>query len=381
MSKALVRSFPLPRSPFWKRFRDKRVPLSFDLELTARCNYNCRHCYINRPASDKAARQRELSPGEINGIADEAVSLGALWCLITGGEPLLREDFAEIYLMLKKKGMLVSVFTNAALMTDDVVRLLKTYPPRNLEVTVYGATEKTHERITRTPASFRAFRRGLERLLENGVAVRLKAMAMQSNKDELPMIAAFCKKGTKDYFRFDPLLHLRLDGDPIRNEEIKNERLSAAEIVALERADSERFHSLEKSCDSLIFSQTPSDACGQLFRCGIANSSFTVSHDGFYCLCPSLRHPECLYDLRKGPLKEAWEAFSVRVLSRHSKNKIFLETCRVCPIVNLCLWCPAHAHLETGRLDEPVPYFCEVAHARAEALLESKRSRRKVKAS
>ncbi|MCX6674408.1 MAG: hypothetical protein NTY37_11600 [Methanothrix sp.] len=45
-----------------------------------------------------------------------------------------------------------------------------------------------------------------------------------------------------------------------------------------------------------------------------------------------------------------------------------LETCRVCPIINLYIWCPAHAYLEDGEMDAQVPYFCAVAHARAEAL-------------
>jgi len=61
------------------------VPLSFDLEVTARCNNNCRHCYINLPAGDVEAKQKELSLAEISDIADQAVALGALSCLITGG--------------------------------------------------------------------------------------------------------------------------------------------------------------------------------------------------------------------------------------------------------------------------------------------------------
>jgi len=49
-------------------------------------------------------------------------------------------------------------------------------------------------------------------------------------------------------------------------------------------------------------------------------------------------------------------------------NEALLKSCKSCPYVNLCLWCPAHAHLETGALDGPTPYFCAVAHARAEML-------------
>lgn len=46
----------------------------------------------------------------------------------------------------------------------------------------------------------------------------------------------------------------------------------------------------------------------------------------------------------------------------------YLEHCRRCPLVNLCLWCPAHAHLETGELDACPEYFCQVAHERARAI-------------
>ncbi|MCE5311242.1 MAG: hypothetical protein LLG20_26690, partial [Acidobacteriales bacterium] len=84
--------------PAWDHSLSHGAPLSFDIELTARCQNDCRHCYINLPASDTAARDRELTLPEIDRIAGEAVDLGAFWCLITGGEPLLREDFPDIYL-------------------------------------------------------------------------------------------------------------------------------------------------------------------------------------------------------------------------------------------------------------------------------------------
>lgn len=54
-----------------------------------------------------------------------------------------------------------------------------------------------------------------------------------------------------------------------------------------------------------------------------------------------------------------------RVRDVRSTRQEFLERCHRCPIINLCLWCPAHSHLETGVLDKPVEYFCQVAHARA----------------
>ena len=373
MSLSFVSRVSLPQFSLWDKIKNKRRLVSFDLEITARCNNNCRHCYINLPARDTRAKEKELSLDEIKNIADQAVSLGALWCLITGGEPLLREDFFDIYLYLKKKGLLVSVFTNAALITEKHIKFFKRYPPRDIEVTVYGATKETHEKVTRNPGSFDAFINGLDLLLKNKIKVRLKAMALRSNLHELTAISQFCRQRTKDYFRFDPFLHFRFDGDAGRNEEIRSERLLPEEIVTIEKNDPERFRALEKSCDKLINADFAHINCDHLFHCGAGNGSFTVSYDGFFRLCSSLWHPDCVYDLKKGALLEAWRDFVLQVRDKRSKREDFLKKCRVCPIINLCIWCPAHSHLETGELDKPVDYFCEVAHARAEWLEKNKR--------
>jgi len=363
-----VYSKPLPELVLWDKFKQERKLISFDLEITARCNNNCRHCYINLPGFDKKAKNDELSFSQIKKIVDQAVDLGALWCLITGGEPLLREDFFDVYLYLKKKGLLISVFTNAALITGKHIEFFSKYPPRDIEVTVYGVTKEIYERVTKKPGSFIAFMRGLDLLLENNIQVRFKAMALRSNVQELPEIAKFCRQRTKDYFRFDPFLHLRFDGNLKRNREIIAERLSSREIVAIEKADSERFGSLQNNCDKLIVPELKYYQCNHLFHCGAGNGDFTVSYDGYFRLCSSLWHPDCIYDLKRGNLKDAWEKFVPKIRDMRSEKEEFLKKCHICPIINLCIWCPAHSHLETAELDNSVDYFCEVAHARAEAL-------------
>jgi MoaA/NifB/PqqE/SkfB family radical SAM enzyme len=366
--------------PLWDKLADKRRPAGFELEITARCNNHCRHCYIDLPAGDRAARKAELTSGEILALGREAADLGAVWCLLTGGEPLLRDDFAEVYLGLKRLGLLVSVFTNACLVTPEHVELFRRYPPRDVEVSVYGATRATYETVTRRPGSYDAFVRGLDLLLDAGVPVRLKAMALRSTAHELNEISRFCRERTKDYYRFDPLLHLRFDGDPARNAEIRAERLSAAEVVAVERADAERFGALQRDCaeGELLVRAAEHAGCDRLFHCGVGRGSFTVGYDGTFRLCSSLWHPDTVFalradperpgSLRPGTLREAWEEWVPRVRDLRGTDPEFLEKCGRCGIVNLCLWCPAHAALETGSMDDWVEYFCEVAHARAEAL-------------
>lgn len=358
----------LPEFSLWDKLGDRRVPLSINLEITARCNNNCRHCYINLPAGDQEAQRKELSLAEIIDIVDQAMEMGTIWCLITGGEPFLRKDFSDIYLALKRKGLLISLFTNACLVTDEHTRLLKKYPPRDIEVTVYGITQETYERVTRKPGSYKAFRRGLDLLLNSGLKVRLKAMALRSNVHELPAIAAFCREHSVGTFRFDPLLHLRYDQDPIRNEEIRQERLSPEEIAVIEQGDQERSEALLKGCDKLIPPESAIRRSNRLFRCGAGNGSFTVSYDGIFRLCADLWHPDTIYDLRKGRLEQAWNELVPRVRDMRSSNPVFLERCSHCPLFNLCMWCPAHAYLETGEMDGFSQYFCDVAHARTDAI-------------
>lgn len=370
MSESFSSSIPLPEFSLWEKMKENknRGLVAFDSELTARCNNDCSHCYINLPAFDKEAKKKELTLAQISNIADQAVELGALWCLITGGEPLLREDFFDVYMTLKEKGLLVSVFTNACLVTQKHAELFKKYPPRDIEVTVYGVTKETYEKISRKSGSFDAFMRGLDILMGTGISIRFKTMALKSNLHELQKIAEFCRKRTKDYFRFDPQLHLRFDRNAGRNKLIKAERLSPEEVVAVEKADDERFGALKKGCDKLIFSQAEGHICDHLFHCGAGNGSFNLSYDGYFRLCSSLWHPDTIYDLNNGTLREAWEKFVPKVRDMRSKNKEFLKKCRKCNIINLCLWCPAHAYLETGEMDAVVDFFCTIAHARAKMI-------------
>jgi len=368
MSRPFVSFRDIHDFSLWKELEVGRFPLAFDLEITARCNNACRHCYINLPAGDTDAQSNELSPDEISRIADEAVSMGALSCLITGGEPLLRHDFADIYLSLKKKGLLVSLFTNATIIAPEHIEIFREYPPRDLEVSVYGVTKETYESVTGTPGSFSAFMKGLSQLSESGIKPRLKAVALRSNVHELPQISEFCRERTKDYFRFDPLLHMRFDRNEEKNAMIRAERLDPEEIVAIEKADTERFDSLMKSCDRHIHTDPAVQGCKHIFRCGAGRWAFTVGYDGQFRICPSLWHPQCMYDLRKGSLQEAWDIFTPHILDKRSDRREYLDTCGNCPVINLCLWCPAHAYLETGELDLPVESFCRVAHARAAAL-------------
>jgi radical SAM protein with 4Fe4S-binding SPASM domain len=369
----MTRQIEIQELPLWNKIKQKNSLLSFSIDITARCNLDCRHCYINLPAGDNNARQRELGVEEIRRIAKEAVDLGAVWCLISGGEPLLRRDFEQIYIALKRAGLLVSVYTNLTLLSLKHVDLFKRYLPRDIESTVYGVTADTYEAVTRRPGSFSAFMRGIDLLRHNNIPVRLKAMALRSNFHEFDAIAQFCNKNTKDYYRFDPLINLRTDGDKKRNREIIEERLSPEEIVYLESLDKERMETMQNNCAFYI---QPYDisADERLFYCSLGLGNCNITPDGKFQLCNTLVAPELMFDLRQGSLRQAWEEFAPGIRNLPLQANAKEMSCRHCRLINLCMWCPATAHLETGDFNGVVDYYCRMATLRAKALQKKSQS-------
>ena len=348
----------------WQRKQAGRPLRSVELELTARCNNNCTHCYINLPAGDTAAQEKECSTETILALMDRAADLGALWCLLTGGEPLLRDDFEEIYSGIRQRGFLVSIFTNATLVTAAHIRLFRAFPPRRIEVTVYGCTKSTYEQVTRQPGSFKAFERGLQRLLSADLPVSLKTVATRANRHEQALIRAYCDQRSHFPFRFDPLLHLRLDGDPERNRDIIAQRLSPKEVADLEASDPRRMDALRRQWHNPGKSKESSPTAPQLFQCRAGLEDCTIGWDGTFRLCSSLTHPDFTYNLRTGGLEEAWLRFAPACRQIRPKRDAE-NACAQCGLVSLCLGCPAHLYLETGRMDGDCPYFCNVATARA----------------
>ncbi|MCX5880685.1 MAG: radical SAM protein, partial [Deltaproteobacteria bacterium] len=107
-----------------KQLRDVRLPLEGSLDLTYRCNCNCRHCWL-RIAPGDPDRGRELSFDEIRNIVDQARALGTHRWSISGGEPMLRPDFPEIFAYLTAKAVSYILNTNGTLITPEIALLFK----------------------------------------------------------------------------------------------------------------------------------------------------------------------------------------------------------------------------------------------------------------
>ena len=134
-----------------------RIPLEGTIDLTYRCNNDCRHCWVNIPL-DSPEKERELVFDEIREIVDQARKMGCRRWNISGGEPMLRDDFAEIFDYITTKSASYTLNTNGILITPKIARLLKRKGAK--AGVLYGATAEVLDHITRTAGSFEAAMQG-----------------------------------------------------------------------------------------------------------------------------------------------------------------------------------------------------------------------------
>jgi radical SAM protein with 4Fe4S-binding SPASM domain len=342
-----------------QRIGVRRVPLAGTIELTRRCNHRCRHCYNNLPAGDSQALAEELNTDELRSILDELAAAGCMWLLFTGGEILLRPDFSEIYLYAKKKGFLITLFTNGTLITPQLARELARRRPFSIEITLYGATPETYERVTGVPGSFGRCLQGIRRLRDRGLPLKLKSMVITLNRQELWDMKRLAQEELGLPFRFDAMLNPRCDGSPSPLAV----RLSPEEVVVLDLQDPERIRALQECSARFRRARAVQWQSDALYVCGGGTHSFAVDPSGRLRMC--VLSPEEGFDLRRGGFQAGWD----QCLSRARSLRLDPGSkCRHCTLRALCGMCPANGELECGDPQQPVDFLCRVAHLRAEAL-------------
>jgi len=333
---------------------ERRTPIKGSLELTLRCNLDCAHCYGRLPLDDMQSQREELSLSEIYALLDDAAEAGCLWLLITGGEPLARPDFVEIYTYAKKKGFLTTLFTNGTLITEKLANHLQEYSPYLVEITLYGVTRETHERVTRVPGSFRQSLKGIHRLLERGIPMNLKTMAMTINRHEIKDLEKFAEElGVK--FRFDPVINAPFNG----SREALSLRLTPEQVLELDITDDRRVDEYRELCQKFKGSL----GTDKLYECGAGLYNFHIDPYGQMSICMSARWPS--YNLRRGSLQDGFYKFFPQVRSQKPKSSY---PCGLCDLHWLCSNCPGSAYAEMGDPEAVVDYYCRIAHLRAETL-------------
>jgi len=332
------------------------IPVNGTIEVTNRCPLTCSHCYNNLAMGDSAARSLELTTDQHRRIADEVAEMGCLWMLYSGGEIFARRDFLDIYKHAKRAGLLVTLFTNGVLINESIADTLVEWRPFSIEITLYGRTRETYERLTGIPGSFDRCMRGIELLLARGLPLKLKTVAVSINRHEVFAMKQFAAELGVE-FKFDPMINPRIDcsSSPL------GVRLSPSDIVALDLEDPKRSEELRRLGIQFPAPPVPEGETPYLYSCGAGTNSFAIDPYGALTMCV-LSHVDG-YDLKKGSFRDGWNFLR----GIRAKPATVPTKCTSCSLRSVCGMCPAQGELENGHAEKPVDFLCATAHVRARA--------------
>jgi radical SAM protein with 4Fe4S-binding SPASM domain len=341
------------------RHSGQRAPLNVSIEVTRRCPLECLHCYNNLPMGDVEAKQRELTKEEHFKVLDELVDMGCLWILYTGGEIFARKDFLEIYTYAKKKGFLITLFTNGTIINEQIADYLAEWPPFAIEITLYGRTRETYEALTAIPGSYDRCLRGIRLLKEKGLPLKLKTVATSINKHEVVAMRQFAEDELGVEFKMDGQVNPRIDC----SQSPLAVRLTPEEVVALDmnapKGESEYRRLAKRDLEN-----PPNLAqIDTIYHCGGGISGFAINAYGEMGICVISQQET--FSVREIGLRRVWED---SLLKLRSRKRTRVTKCIQCRIQSLCGMCPANGEMENGDRQSPVEFLCHVAHLRAAAL-------------
>ena len=201
------------------------IPLMGTLELLPVCNLSCDFCYVNRPFPPRGILGTYCSPeaealyasGSVSGpetaqegpclfraqegprlfraedwllLAEEMKQCGCLFLLLTGGEPFLYPRFLSLYAALREMGFVLTINTNGTLISPKAARFLGQLPPRRVNVSLYGTSNRTYAALCHVRNGFDRALSGIRLLQENGIDIRINCSAVRGNREEIPDIFA-----------------------------------------------------------------------------------------------------------------------------------------------------------------------------------------------
>lgn len=333
-------------------------PISGTFELTPLCNMNCRMCYV-RLSKEEQSKMGELkSAEEWLRLARKARESGMLFLLITGGEPFTHPEIRTIIEELHKMGFILTINTNGTLIDEEIVSWLKKSPPARVNVTLYGASDETYNRLCRCPDGFSRTDRAIRLLKKNGISVKINCSVTPQNYADLPEIIGYANRNeiviqpTAYMFPANDKKSAAAD-DGYRFSPEKAAYYTAYIDYLLNGKD--RFLAYAKN------NLTPADSddgCGKIgegVKCRAGKCSFWITWNGMMLPCGmfprSVEQGE--HNIFDSDFEELWLA-----LKEQTKKIRLPARCAGCKMKEDCKACAAMVIAENGCFDKAPEYRC-----------------------
>lgn len=322
-----------------------KTPIIGHFELTARCNLDCKMCYVHTKDNTNALC-RELSTEQWKRIFDEAYDCEMLYATLSGGECLIRKDFCELYLHLWNKQVMISVQTNATLINEDYVRFFTRYKPESIQISLYGSNEEGYLHVT-GHQGFEKAMWAINALKDAGIDLRIVTTPSKYMTDDYIELVCLCKKLNLPLNEPDFILVPNRE-DPTRNDYF----LSEDEILLLLKRRAELDGTLVPRYETPEPVRAATEASINKLKCTAGGCMAAVTWDGMMYPCLNLMVDGI--SLLEVSYSEAWKKVKA------AAERIILPVeCFSCPYDSVCPKCPAHrlSDLHSGHCD---PAVCEM---------------------
>lgn len=315
-------------------------------EVTPKCNFNCVHCYLHdHHCSD------ELTFEEIIRIIDILYQKEVLFLTFTGGEIFARQDFLDIYLYAKKKGFIIELYTNGSLINEEIVSVLKRYPPLLVDISLYGPDDDTYEKVTGARGAYTRVVKNIRLLLDAEIRVSVKVPVLNLYYHELPKMKALALElGIP--FRAGFEIFPSIDND----DSVQQFCVPIEDSLKYEFGEFEEHpRTFGEGYDTELVDLKKHRP---LFRCKLGRASCVIDYHGNMCPCMSFRYAGKRLTL--DDFDEIWASFGQFQKMKASSG----YKCLNCKAYDFCDICPAMMQFVHGDFEFVDEHFCRSAKAR-----------------
>ena len=340
------------------------LPLSGTFELTPCCNMACKMCYVRKTKAEQEAISPLRTTEEWIQLGEQAKQAGMLYLLITGGEPFLYPGIREVLTRLHYMGLIISINTNGTLIDAQTIEWLKECPPSKFNITLYGASDETYERLCGNPKGFTQATQAIRLLKEAGFSVKINCSVTPHNVNDLEGIFAFAREEElviqATSYMFPPVRRdVTMTGT---NERFTPEEAAyqAARITALTNGYQSFLERMEKNAPLSLPDELEEDcpqleAEGDKIRCRAGKCSFWITWEGNMLPCGIFPNDgaDNVFDLG---FKRAWE----NVRKKTSAIRLPAK-CSACELRDQCKACAAMVITESGDFHTVPEYRCRMS--------------------
>jgi radical SAM protein with 4Fe4S-binding SPASM domain len=328
------------------------IPHVVAWNLTRRCNLECAHCYISAgpdvvAAGPGEAAGGELSTAEVKRIAAEILELNpAPMFILSGGEPLLRDDLCDIASFAASRGATVVVGTNGTLLSDERISALKDAGVTGVAVSVDSLESSYHDRFRHGTGALANTTAAIQRLRAHRLDFIIQTTMTRGNRHELAGLAAWSAEAGAVSFNVYFLVPTGR-GTRLSDLTALEYETALAELEGLHREYLGRMMVRAKCAPHFmrhVHAAAPaSPVLNYETRCPCGVQYCRITPDGKLTPCPYL--PEAAGDLRRSRFADLWREAP---LFRSLRAGTLGGKCGRCEYRKVCGGCRARAFAVEG---------------------------------